>query len=103
MSVTLKAGVQLRGMTPQILLVIMVAEGVYGEHDYPLVVTSVCDGKHSWNSLHYVGMAIDFRTRHLAAGDNLKITGELKACLGLEFDVVLETDHIHVEWQPERS
>lgn len=101
--IKLKIGVMLRGLTPQTLLAIQVAEGVYADFGHETIVTSVCDGVHSRGSLHYVGLAVDFRTRHLAAGDNFKVAGELKDRLGLEFDVVLERDHIHVEYQPERN
>ena len=100
-----KRGVKLRGMSPQIGIAINVADGVYGDLGYETVVTSVCDGKHSPGSLHYVGLAADFRTRHLNHADlhHIKAHGKLRSRLGVEFDVVLERDHIHVEWQPKRG
>lgn len=37
----------------------------------PLIITSGKDGKHAPGSLHYVGRALDFRTRDLAADEVL--------------------------------
>ena len=95
----LKRGVKLRGLTPACLLAMMVAEGLYKENGYRLTITSVCEGKHSRGSLHYVGQAFDCRIR-LAADAPQMLRDELKRRLGSEFDVVLESDHIHVEYQP---
>lgn len=64
------------------------------------VVTSVCDGRHMLGSKHYEGLAADFRISHVFPGSVPKIVSELKADLGAEFDVVLEKDHIHVEYDP---
>ncbi len=102
MSLSLKIGVKLRGLTPEMLLAIVVVEGAYADLGYDTIITSACDGRHSRGSLHYVGLAVDFRTRHIGS-DRLKVTGKIKDRLGLEYDVVLERDHIHVEYQPERS
>ncbi len=102
MTLTLKTGVQLRGLRPEMLIGILIVEGAYTDMGYDTIITSACDGRHSRGSLHYVGLAVDFRTRHIGS-DRLKVTGKIKDRLGLEYDVVLEHDHIHVEYQPERS
>ena len=44
--------------------------------------------------------AIDVRTRDLAPADVQKILAQIKDCLGADFDVLLEADHIHIEFQP---
>lgn len=103
MSLSLKTGVKLRGLTPEMLLGIIVVEGAYADMEYDTIITSACDGRHSRGSLHYVGLAVDFRTRHLKAGDASKVAGKIKDRLGLEYDVVLERDHVHLEYQPERG
>jgi hypothetical protein len=64
------------------------------------VITSGKDGVHSEKSLHYSGKAFDFRTRHVEDDELLKVVKALKAQLGPDFDVVLEIDHLHVEWDP---
>jgi hypothetical protein len=71
----------------------------------PLVVTSVTDGQHSPNSLHYKGLAFDFRSHDLANGRKLQVHGALRHHLGPDFDVILEAlntpnEHFHVEYDP---
>lgn len=98
---SIKITAKLEGMSPQTVLGIVVATGVYASLGYDCIVTSVNDGRHMDGSLHYVGDAFDLRTRHVES-DCLKelITERLKAALGSGYDVVLEGDHIHVEYDP---
>ena len=68
------------------------------------VITSGQDGKHSLTSLHYAGQAFDVRTWNIPKGISPKdIVRQIKAKLNIHFDVVLESDHIHVEFQPRYS
>lgn len=67
------------------------------------VVTSGKDGQHSKNSAHYSGNALDLRTwdisKHMtpmAFGYNLAVA--LKLVCGDGFYVVLDGDHIHLEY-----
>lgn len=94
-----------KDLKPQILLAIYVSEQVYLAYNVPeMWLTSVDDSTHGSNSLHYSGNAIDIRTRNIPGG----YTGEkaklihaaIKARLGKEFDVVLESNHIHIEYDP---
>lgn len=102
--IKLKRGVKLRGMRPEMVLAIMVAEGVYAELGYPLLtITSGGEGRHSRGSLHYAGLAVDFRTRHMERGDRRAAADMLRENLGAEFDVVLEASHLHCEFQPKGS
>lgn len=96
----LKTGVNLTGLRPEVLVALVAALEVYRARDADLVVTSALDGKHSHGSLHYAGLALDLRTRHLETGQAREIAGRLRAVLGAQFDVLLEADHIHVEFQP---
>ena len=64
------------------------------------VITSGRDGKHKTNSLHYAGKAIDIRTRDLKKSLVQKLARALRSKLGGKFDVVVETDHIHIEFDP---
>ncbi len=102
MPVSNKPGVQLRGMQPQIAMVPFYAESIWRALFQGLVVTSVCDGKHSPNSLHYKGLAIDLRTRYFNSIEKGIAAKELQKALGDEYDVVVELTHIHVEWDPKR-
>ena len=67
-----------------------------------VVVTSMRDGKHSANSLHYSGMAVDIRSKHLTQEESRKVFFALRNDLGPDYDVLLENEgkeneHFHVE------
>jgi hypothetical protein len=96
----LKAGVRITGMRPEILLAAVAAERVYEEAGHDLTITACLDGKHTAGSLHYAGAAIDVRTRDFAPAAVQKILARIKDCVGADFDVLLEADHIHIEFQP---
>lgn len=96
-----KPGVSLKGidkgaMTPVLVEALLFLEGL----DKRLIITSGLDGKHSTNSLHYVGRALDIRTRHLQPLHRTLLKRHLKDRLGPDYDVVLEKTHLHVEYDP---
>lgn len=95
--IAIKMGVRLHGIKAEIVMAVVVAESIWDEADETLVITSVIDGTHMQASIHYVGGAIDFRVSESKA---VGIRNRLAEALGMDFDVVLEGDHIHVEWQP---
>ena len=108
MGVRLKIGVTIK-VTAQLDRIMRVAEVAYGEvmgPDFSVVVTSGNDGKHMDTSLHYKNLALDFRTGHnwdaplMSEDEARELCEELKARLGMGFDVVLEKDHAHVEYDP---
>lgn len=101
--IKLKRGVKLASLRPQMVLATSIIDGVYRELGYHTVITSGNDGKHSHGSLHYVGLAVDYRTRQLREGDAEKVKAQVAKALGAEYDVVLEPTHLHVEYQPKRS
>jgi hypothetical protein len=94
----LKSGVDLRGLKPQMAVAYTIACEVYADHMSHCVITSASDGKHGANSLHYQGLALDLRTRDLPEDMTQTIYSELKDALGEQFDVVLEDDHLHIEF-----
>ena len=73
---------------------------IYRDFGVTAVITSGTDGLHLPNSLHYSGMAFDFRTRHVPLGQREELAAEVSRALGDNFDVVLESDHLHVEYDP---
>lgn len=91
------------GVQREIAYAMGVAEVVYlQETGKGLVVTSACDG-HSDKpqSLHNMGLAADFRTRQLKPLEVQRVLKKLREWLEpLGFDVVLEKDHFHVEYDP---
>jgi hypothetical protein len=94
----IKPGVKLAGMSPQIGLAIQAAMAIWTADGDTLTITSVNDGRHSHTSLHYSGQAVDLRTRDLS--DPQRKADLLGEALGVDFDVLFEVDHIHVEYQP---
>lgn len=89
-----RSSVNLSGIRPELVVAMLVAR----ERFFGLTVTSVMDGKHMIGSLHYVGCAFDFV--HPLMGESYKVEA-LRHALGPQFDVVVESDHIHVEFQPD--
>ncbi len=63
------------------------------------VVTSDCTGKHMTGSKHYQGYALDFRTRHVPKYKHPALAEAVRRALGDAYDVVLEVDHLHVEYR----
>jgi hypothetical protein len=64
------------------------------------MITACVDGKHMAGSLHFSGQAVDLRTRDVPAGDMQKLLARIRECVGGDYDVILEIDHLHVEFQP---
>jgi hypothetical protein len=105
----IKEGVKLTGLKPEMLWGATIVASVYEAFERDCIITEVTGGKHSRGSLHYVGQAVDFRIKHLCEG-GLKnpntremaqqISDLCRKNLGENFDVVLHTTHIHVEFQP---
>lgn len=98
--ISIKETVSLKGLQSQSLLAILIANDTYKEHGFDCVITSANDSEHSHGSLHYTGAALDFRTRDIPQEQQEQITRALQSRLGREYDVVLESNHIHVEYQP---
>ena len=96
----LKSGVKLVGLHPELHLGLVIANEVYASHGVNMVITSVLDGKHSKTSLHYAGYAADLRIKNLGNTDPYDVAKEIKRRLGVDFDVIVESNHIHLEFQP---
>lgn len=101
MSLRTKHGVSMNGIQPEMVMGINIAYSYFismGMRE--MVITSIVDGKHSPGSLHYVGYAADVRIWAIESNGLAEFTQGLAEELGEEFDVVLEKDHIHIEFQP---
>jgi hypothetical protein len=77
--------------------VLINAEEIWKENGQELVVTSCRDGVHSAGSLHYYGLALDFRTRYFDDVNKQKVYKQLIKKLGDKYTVISENTHIHVQ------
>ena len=95
--IAIKPGVKVGGIKPEILLAINIAREAWP--DATLTITSVVEGVHMNGSLHPKGYAVDLRLP-AEADHREKVVGDLRALLQTDYDVILEKDHIHIEYDP---
>lgn len=93
----IKAGVDISRLKRPIRRILRpVAVIVWKIEKQELVVTSTYEGNHSEGSLHYCDEAVDIRR----GKNGHKCRDEIKRRLGDDYDVILESDHIHIEYDP---
>jgi hypothetical protein len=119
MKYSLKKGVELAEMDPLMLAAIdKLADlwnAMFPEDKDGLTITAGCEGEagdkvHHYMSLHYpenspsgFGRAIDIRTWDVGMEHvKEKFLEAARILLGKDFDVVVESDHIHIELDPKR-
>lgn len=61
-------------------------------------VTSGNDSIHNSNSRHYDDSALDLRTRDVPGSFHPRLAQSLAETLGTGYVVILESDHIHVQF-----
>ena len=98
--VQIKPGVRLTGMKPEMSFVMPVIDSVYRKWGVEFVVTSGVEGKHSKTSRHYLGFAIDSRTRDFNPSDIPEVQKDLETALGDDFYVEFEGNHFHIQFSP---
>ena len=67
-------------------------------------ITSANDSNHMTGSLHYENRAFDIRIRNIIGqvSSEARLWAErIQVALGDDYDVLLESDHIHVEYDPQ--
>lgn len=106
-----KEGVAFTEWHPAVRYALDVVDAEYRRIGHHATLTSGGDedeqSPHKETSLHY-GLpgdvrtrAADLRTRDLTAGEQQRVRERLKYRLGPDFDVVLEANHLHLEYDPE--
>lgn len=96
----IKSGVKVNGMNTEILLATIIADDIYSKHNQELVITEITGGKHGRGSKHYIGNAVDIRTNYFTKSEAESVAKDLSEALSEQYDVVLEVDHIHIEFDP---
>lgn len=67
---------------------------------YVPTITSANDGKHMATSLHYKNRALDIRINDLPSSYHERYRALIAERCGPEYQVILEKDHIHCEYDP---
>jgi hypothetical protein len=110
--IAIKPGVLLENLTPQMVFGHTIVASIFAGTGYGVwhlgqrsmcTITSGSDGTHMEGSRHPDGNALDYRTNHLTDAQKSTITAACKEALGENFDVVLEADHLHVEYDPKAA
>ena len=98
--VFVKEGVVIREINEPMLKLLNALLDAGSSWSYSPTLTSATDGKHKAGSLHYKSLAWDVRTSDLPKERWEEYTELVKSFLTAEYDVILEKDHIHVEFDP---
>ena len=106
--ITFKPGVKVGRARPVVSTIILVVGSCYAKLGYDCVVTSIDDGQHKTDSLHYLGQAVDFRLNDLSGipiVHRVELVKLVQSAFGVEFDVLHEfrgtpDEHLHVEHDP---
>jgi len=98
-----KKGVVLSGLQYEMRAVLKAIGKVCDELGLPVEITSGIEGSHSCASYHPYGYALDFSIREFSHGEPEVVVAYLKQELPSYYDVVLEHDHIHVEFDVNKS
>jgi len=80
------------------VVALMIIEPILRLYKQECVITSGTDSKHSKNSRHYVGLAVDVRTRDIDPEDIYDCEEEIRHSLGSEFYVAFERNHFHIQF-----
>lgn len=97
--IRVKPGVETNGLQPEAWRIVSEAGALWRERGgEDLTLTSAMEGSHSAQSLHFQGLAVDLRTRDLSKAEILDRANQLLGRLGGGYDVIIEADHLHVEY-----
>jgi len=94
----IKSGVDISRLNREIRKTLPTVQKVLDEWGDELTITSTYEGNHGQGSLHYGNDAYDIR---LPEHNWVGVTAGIREAVGLDFDVIIESDHIHIEWDPE--
>jgi hypothetical protein len=101
-----KPGVDIRGISPEISMGINVLNSVLMKYGAECMITACRDGNHMNESKHYIGDAVDIRlaSRWVTTSNvDIVVLNETRANLGDQFDLILEENHFHLEFDPKKD
>lgn len=98
-----KQGAECRVIKPVLLDALLRLTLLYHQYEQVLVVTEISGGTHKTGSLHYKGYAADLRTRDFPAWQLPHVLDAIQLELGHDWDIIQETDHFHIEYDPDHD
>lgn len=92
--------IDLAPMCAQMNTALNVLNEILSGYSKDCTITCGAEGKHSRTSLHAAGRALDIRSRDLAPLQQQQVKRAFNGALNNDFDIVIEKDHFHIEYQP---
>jgi len=96
----IKAGVSISRLNREPRRSLPKVEAVFDQYIEYFIITSTFEGNHGAGSLHYCNDAYDVG---LPNHNVTEIYLAIKEDLGASYDVILEGDHIHIEYDPKKQ
>jgi len=94
----LKPGVDISKLEKPIRTTLGILDDLLPDHEGIFVVTSTYEGDHIPNSLHYAHRAYDFV---ILRGDSEEIIERFRKAVGKDYDILVDVNHYHIEYDPE--
>lgn len=81
----------------------LAAYSVFMSEGWMCIISSGVEGKHKRQSAHYTGRAIDLRTKQVGISREQAegIKAKLQFLLHEDYQIFVEADHIHIEFDPQ--
>jgi len=93
----------LQSLKPQLVLALIIVDQVMKECGQEAVITSINDGTHSRTSLHHDGGGVDMRSWFFSTPETVLALCKLALGNNPDIDIILESDHFHMEYQPKQK
>lgn len=103
MTLSIKSGqgaARVAGLTPQAVLGITCCWSIYQKRGLDLTITAGIDGAHMRASKHFCGNAWDMRSSNIPTSDLGVVRDECQKACGDDYDIIIEADHLHGEYDP---
>lgn len=91
-----------KGIQSELILAIIIVNEVYQSFGYEFVITSLNDSEHIEGTLHFNGNAFDARVKHIPLEKRQLLVNRIVKHLNSNYDVVLETNHLHIEYDAKK-
>ena len=96
----IKQGVDISRLNREIRRGLGIAGEILKKYNEEIIITSTFEGNHGIGSLHYGNDAFDMRLPEDFRG---RFFNSVMDGLGKNYDVVVMSDHVHIEYDPKGS